>query len=303
MLNTRTVGKEISATRLDYLDATRAIAAFLVVVVHVSQLYPQSHGLWTLSQMGQLGVQLFFVASAFTITASLERLSSEPHAMKRFFIFRFFRIAPLFYLGILTYFIATQLSFFDTAPHIPRPQYSILNTIGHFFLLNGIYPRGGNTLVPGEWSIGAECLFYAIAPLLFQLRHSTIKLITLGIFCLFAIQLLALAASIITGRYTLVENNGILFYLIINQLPVFLVGIYLYANKIILFNYSAMKCWGGVVIGICLMWSLWWSTMMEGILYSVIPVLAAVTSACLIIALSKIKNLPYYLIELGRRSY
>ena len=42
---------------------------------------------------------------------------------------------------------------------------------------------------------------------------------------------------------------------------------------------------------------------MGGILFSIIPVIFAVTSAFLIIAISKIRTFPYYLIEFGRRSY
>jgi len=290
--------------RLNYLDVTRAIAALLVITVHVSQLYtPQPTGFWTLAQMGQLGVQLFFVASAFTITASLERLSNEPNAGKLFFIFRFFRIAPLFYFGMIVYFLATQLTFFDNAPHIPRPENSFFNTISHVLLMNGIIPRGGNTLVPGEWSIGAECLFYIVAPLLYRIRNSPRIILVIGFFCILTIQLVTIAASKYYGKEISVENNGIMYFSIINQLPVFLSGICLYVNREKLFKISKSISWTAALISIFIIWIFWKTTFLGGLLFSIIPVIAAVASIFIIIALSKISRFPQFAIEFGRRSY
>jgi peptidoglycan/LPS O-acetylase OafA/YrhL len=67
-----------AALRKGYLDAVRAFAAFLVVVVHTGQFFPASnHFIQLFAAMGQLGVQLFFVLSAFLIFESLDRLRGK----------------------------------------------------------------------------------------------------------------------------------------------------------------------------------------------------------------------------------
>lgn len=86
------------------LDALRAFAVFGVLLAHFFPSFPLTHWLDT----GSLGVQLFFVLSGFLITGILLRLKEEikaetstpGFAIRRFYIRRFLRIFPIYYLTI-----------------------------------------------------------------------------------------------------------------------------------------------------------------------------------------------------------
>src|SRR5947209_6454020 len=85
-----------------YIDILRGIAIFGVIAVHSHQYIT---GLsWVISWVfnyGQLGVQLFFVASAVTLCLSMN--GRKENSSHNFYIRRFFRIAPLYYFGIPLY--------------------------------------------------------------------------------------------------------------------------------------------------------------------------------------------------------
>ncbi len=94
--------------RIAALDAGRAIAVVGVVAVHLSFQFPNlPHSVALIARMGQYGVQLFFVISAITIFMTLEadreRFCAARHITLRFYIKRFFRIAPLYYVAIAIY--------------------------------------------------------------------------------------------------------------------------------------------------------------------------------------------------------
>src|SRR6516164_6642141 len=94
--------------RVAALDAGRALAIVGVGAVHLSFQFPNlPHTVTLLARMGQYGVQLFFVISAITIFMTLEvdhaRCADARHVTLRFYIKRFFRIAPLYYVAIAVY--------------------------------------------------------------------------------------------------------------------------------------------------------------------------------------------------------
>lgn len=94
--------------KLSYLNSTRGIAILMVILVHVSTLYNgQVVGsfLKIFFYYGQMGVQLFFVASAYTLCLSFDNRKVEKNNLINFYIRRYFRIFPIYYLGIVIYFI------------------------------------------------------------------------------------------------------------------------------------------------------------------------------------------------------
>ena len=88
------------------LDALRAFAVLAVLVGHFSPLASKLHTLTTLTDLGGLGVRLFFVLSGFLITGILLRSKEHceknrlpvSHAFRQFYARRVLRIFPLFYL-------------------------------------------------------------------------------------------------------------------------------------------------------------------------------------------------------------
>ncbi len=147
-----------SAQRIEGLDALRGIAALGVVAVHSVNMFPIGPGVpnWITSLV--LGVPLFFVISAFSMsTAYADGLNSRV-ALRRYWLRRLFRIAPLFYVILFAW-----LAYFDHLGSHSRPLAEILANLTFTFSL---VPSMQISLVPAGWSIGIEMLFYAAFPLL-----------------------------------------------------------------------------------------------------------------------------------------
>ncbi|MEO7063296.1 MAG: acyltransferase [Dokdonella sp.] len=95
--------------RLRHIDALRAIAALLVVWLHVTQVYVKVDGdtaiggrwLYDVAQnfdFGRIGVITFFLVSGFVIPFSMRPSQGAP--IGSFLIKRFFRIYPVYWLSI-----------------------------------------------------------------------------------------------------------------------------------------------------------------------------------------------------------
>lgn len=219
--------------KLDYVDAMRGIAILMVILVHTSQRIPLPSLLMdSLARYGQMGVQLFFVASAYTLCISFERRSEEPYRISSFYIRRWFRIAPLYYLAILIYFvvhIATQL--YMGGRILAVDPYSISNAAANIMFIHGFVSSANNNVVPGGWSIGTEMAFYLIFPLLFLISKKIAEKRLIHLFALFMVCLganLALQLTITEITQHSIKNNDFRYFNILNQLPVFILGIIAY---------------------------------------------------------------------------
>ena len=97
----------IGKMKLKYIDALRGLAIMGVLIVHCGQkgfndALPDI--IQSVILNGAHGVQLFYVASAFTLFISLANQDALGKNMwTHFFARRFFRIAPMYYLGICYY--------------------------------------------------------------------------------------------------------------------------------------------------------------------------------------------------------
>lgn len=211
--------------KISYLTALRGWAVLGVIIVHV--------GLWTsglpewfdkLTHSGQYGVQLFFILSSFTLFMSMSKRKEKGDSDLNFFIRRFFRIAPLFYLALIVYTVVNLL-----LVKIGMEEESVLsigNIIGTLvFIGNGFNPYWINNLVPGGWSITVEMTFYLLVPYLF-LKIKNIKsalLLALGTTLVgFLITYLMSNISVIKDESTWLN---FLYYWFPNQMPIFCLGI------------------------------------------------------------------------------
>ena len=101
----------LANNKLQYVDAIRGLAIMAVLLVHCGQ-HGTNHYPAPITQAivnGQMGVQLFFVMSAFTLFLSyVNRQGRERFAIRNFFIRRVFRIAPMYWLGI-AYYLPSRL--------------------------------------------------------------------------------------------------------------------------------------------------------------------------------------------------
>ena len=211
--------------KYDFIDALRGMAILGVILVHSSQWVAPTNAtlLWLMGE-GARGVQLFYVASALTLCMSwVARSSREKFPIRNFYIRRFFRIAPMFYIAILSYILINGFS----------PSYWAPNGIKWWFVpitaafLHGFHPETITSVVPGGWSIAVEMSFYLILPFLFP--H--IKSIKSGSF-FFAIALIlsGLNLLVVPHIFSYPESQQYLlksfsFLNFLGQLPVFIIGI------------------------------------------------------------------------------
>jgi peptidoglycan/LPS O-acetylase OafA/YrhL len=210
-----------------YVDTMRGWAILMDIACH--QALPFKHlflPIKLLASYGQTGVFLFFVASAFTLCNSAVERRNENSPTRNFFIRRFFRIAPLYYFGILLYSSLRLLYPHLTAGLLEHQPAE--NLLANIFLVHGLMPAAFGGAVPGGWSIGTECAFYALFPLLFA---ASVKLHAKFGWAALLVPLMAAAtAGAIILAHIGLANPAFWFWYdsILNQLPVFLIGVILF---------------------------------------------------------------------------
>lgn len=145
------------------LTGLRAIAAFAVYFHHFP-LSPFIFGGWIekFSLELYIGVTIFFVLSGFLITLRYEEKFQNGHRdFKRYFINRFARIFPL-------YFILTSITFI--LPYwfsLPPDDLSATAYILNITLLKGYSNIYEHTGIAQGWTLTVEETFYLLAPVFF----------------------------------------------------------------------------------------------------------------------------------------
>jgi peptidoglycan/LPS O-acetylase OafA/YrhL len=212
---------------LHYIDSLRGWAILMVVACHQALYFNGlAPPLSLLASYGQTGVFLFFVVSAFTLGNSAFTRQDESNPTRNFFIRRYFRIAPLYYMGVALY-VTLQLLFPDLMAQFLREP-TTLDVLTNLTLTHGLTPSTFTGLVPGGWSIGTEWVFYLLFPLLFaafikaQQRFGWKAL------------LVPTGVAVVIGALNLahrdMSTNLYWFWYdsILNQLPVFMTGLLLF---------------------------------------------------------------------------
>lgn len=215
--------------KLAYVDALRGVAVLGVLLVHTNQFGSRSMP-WLLEKIawkGSMGVQLFFLASAFTLFLSYRnRQQRENSPVRNFFLRRYFRIAPMYSLAVFYYLWQDGLGpryWLGDAPGI-----TTANVLGNLTFLHGFNPYWFSSIVHGGWSIGVEMQFYVLVPLLFawiNTRQRAYAFLVFSLLLQLGLQLL-LAAHPLISHAKLWEEYLSLY--LPAQLPIFGLGILLY---------------------------------------------------------------------------
>ena len=159
------------------LDVYRFIAVFFVML---------SHWLGFLQEyvnLGGTGVIMFFVLSGFLITnsilAALENKSAPAKVFRVFYIRRFLRIFPLYYLVIFVFYVV-----FKDAILIKDLKYYVFYAVNFLVLKIQHWPDHFSHL----WSLSAEEQFYLVWPVLiipfFSKKNTGLKIICTLVFLL-----------------------------------------------------------------------------------------------------------------------
>jgi len=147
------------------LDVLRSIAIILVMLMHFNERFyplPKTSLLNHLATWGWNGVGLFFALSGFLIGGQIiEELRAHTFNFKRFYIKRFWRIFPPYYVSLLVigifFFTGVLTTGADTSTIIKTFVYHI------FYLQNYLHLYGFQLSL--YWSLAIEEQFYILAPL------------------------------------------------------------------------------------------------------------------------------------------
>jgi len=154
-----------AAGRLGLLDPLRGILALCVAVYHLSVWFDLTQSgsgqNMAFAKLGNYGVSAFFVLSGFLLfrTASWSRIQAE--GVPRFWLRRFLRLAPVFYLAC-----GLNIAFHLGMGPDPTPRFLLENltlTFGAF------HPN--HALVTGGWYVGLVSLLYFTYPALAWLQE------------------------------------------------------------------------------------------------------------------------------------
>jgi peptidoglycan/LPS O-acetylase OafA/YrhL len=158
------------------IDALRGIAILMVLQRHIFagasawEYLDLPTAAQHLLHAGTAGVDLFFVLSAYLLTANLLRSRDRPGVITRFFLRRALRILPMFLVLIFGGFAAEALwlsaggstQTWLWSGHYPLSTY-LLFAQNWRFGLDGGFP--GRFFAP-TWSLAVEEHFYLLLPLL-----------------------------------------------------------------------------------------------------------------------------------------
>jgi peptidoglycan/LPS O-acetylase OafA/YrhL len=164
-------------TRIECLDGLRGLASLWVMIGHGLLLTG-----WRLPVLSEpdLGVDLFIMLSGFLMVFHYRlRAAKEPWELtstwRNFWIRRFLRIAPLYYLLLAVAFILGPWlfesrmvidAFLDRTPQSPARYLDngLTNGLMHLSFLFGLSPDYAYRTPLPDWSIGLEMQFYAAFP-------------------------------------------------------------------------------------------------------------------------------------------
>ena len=224
-----------------FLDLTRGVAALWVATAHAV--------MWGGNAIPDMlepkkAVDLFMVVSGFLMFYTIDKATDrEPpgrwSTWRSFYIRRFLRIAPAYYVALILIVSAwplvgpgiAQLQAMNPGKwandHVYGPQFQSLGLRSlalHIAFLFGLFPDLSFSDGLPDWSLSLEMQFYAIFPALYLLarRHFA-----------FTCAVLALACLVFTRQYMAgVERGSLPAFdepsLILFNLPKFLVGALLY---------------------------------------------------------------------------
>lgn len=223
--------------RVDGVDITRGLLALSVAIYHYIQFLDISllKRVNPIINAGLTSVDGFFMISGFALYYSYQKVDfSKTENINRYFIKRFARIAPLFYLCMLLNTISAPLALatialvflvgsvgkkFQSDNWIIAPFLIIISILlislikplanGYdrvlifnnlSFLFGFINPN--LTSVRGGWSIGIEFVFYFSLPFILSLSKNQIKII----------MIIAIVSSILAFNYQFFNNTNLFSY-------------------------------------------------------------------------------------------
>jgi peptidoglycan/LPS O-acetylase OafA/YrhL len=172
--------------RIPELDGLRGTAILSVVVWHYFYFSPDPshrstdllHNLYIYFErciaIGWSGVDLFFVLSGFLIGGILLNVRDSSSYFRTFYIRRFFRIVPIYYVWIILFILLAACSSHAGRPYSSFGQPRTWYEVGvHFFFVQNLvflnYSGLAGAWFIAAWSLAVEEQFYLVAPFIVRL--------------------------------------------------------------------------------------------------------------------------------------
>jgi peptidoglycan/LPS O-acetylase OafA/YrhL len=180
--------------RLKHIDSVRGFAALAVIYAHTAQYLLANHLVRSPAEgyvftfftefddLGKAGVTIFFAISGFVIPFSLFKHGSQP--LRAFFIGRFFRLYPTFWLSIPLALLALYV--------IPGRDTSLALVLSNMTMMPQFL--GQESIQVAYWTLQIEIVFYVLCALLFAadaLNNPLVIALVIGALCLSTVLLSA----------------------------------------------------------------------------------------------------------------
>lgn len=142
------VAKARAASKIQFLEAVRGVAAAIVVLQHLVASTWHPYGDWseTYFDLGRVGVVAFFLVSGYVIPLSLSKQST-----RTFLVRRFFRLYPVYWLALGAYLLLANSGTID--------PFSPVTLVANVLMVQGLL--GMVSLLPVAWTLSIELFFYA----------------------------------------------------------------------------------------------------------------------------------------------
>jgi peptidoglycan/LPS O-acetylase OafA/YrhL len=144
----RVVPDSTRGSKILFLEAVRGVAAALVVLQHLVASTWRPYGDWSemYFDLGRAGVVAFFLVSGYVIPLSLSMQNTGT-----FLVRRFFRLFPVYWLGLAAYLLLADAG--TVAP------FSGVTLVANVLMVQGLL--GMTSLLPVAWTLSIELFFYA----------------------------------------------------------------------------------------------------------------------------------------------
>lgn len=157
----------------------RIVSCMFVWLVHIGQLFDYDGIVRKVMDIGKYAPYMFFIISGFVVFYS--NAERENYNVKQYYINRFFRVMPLYYMVIFFYFVLHTYLLKD----VPLDE-SGLGWLRYIFVLNQIIPEDDIFWcnLGATWTISCFVLFYILFPIIKKWISNIYSSIALWIVCI-----------------------------------------------------------------------------------------------------------------------
>lgn len=156
-----------SNKQLDWLQALRGVAAFMVVFAHAREYLHGTQWEQLVEQLlrpGAMGVDLFFIISGFIMVLTTADADGSFNYSFRFIKKRIARVWPLYAMATIFWaiFVVWLTRFYAQAPETLSDNLQSISKSLVFYPVNFSHPLYYDIALPVGWTLNFEMFFYLV---------------------------------------------------------------------------------------------------------------------------------------------